>query len=381
MVTVTPRLRAALTEQSQKLMHCAYADIAHEVGVRAAEELVTIAPAGLTRVFFSDDGSTAVEAALKMALQFQQLRGETERTRFVSLHSAFHGDTAAAMSISGVSAFRAAYGPILFDALRPRSESEMSEESSSASRAIDEQAVAKLEALLATAGQSIAALVVEPLVQGAAGMRIYPKELLDRLAVAARSAGVLLVVDEVFTGFGRTGRMWACDYLQAQPDILCSAKGLSGGVLPFAATLATEEVFQAFRGRQNALMHGHTFFGNPLGAAISREVMAIYREEGIVASLEPRMRELRAARERLAEHDGVHRARTLGMILACDLGEQGYHGERGRIAAQLARQHGVYMRPLGDTVYIAPSLNIPLDVLCELTRVFELSATEAAQRS
>src|SRR5690606_18897993 len=195
-------------------------------------------------------------------------------------------------------------------------------------------------------GGEYAALIVEPIVQGAAGMRIYPAEVLRRMREATRRADVFLIVDEVFTGFGRTGPFWASSHAGVAPDLLASAKGRSGGILPFAATLASERVYDGFRGdKTRALMHGHTFFGNPLGAAVAREVLAIYREEGILERAEAKAETLARRIQEIASLPGVLRTRSLGMVAAVDLGEGGYLGEKGWTVAAHALELGAQIRP------------------------------------
>lgn len=363
-----PRLRAALVKQLETLAHCSMAGMTHEPAARLAAELVAVAPAGLTRVFFSDDGSTAVEVALKIAFQHALQTGRRAQ-RFLALGAAYHGDTTGAMSVGRIPEFHATFGPMLFDVVH-----------ASVERGFD-AAFAEIEARLVSEGSSIAAVVVEPLVQGAAGMRMYPPALLARLREATQRAGVLLIVDEVFTGYGRTGAMWACELAGISPDLMCTAKGFSGGILPFAATLATDAVFDAFSGDgTRALMHGHSFCGNPLGAAIAREVLAVYRDEGVLGEVAAKAPRIAEAFERMGRIAGTARPRALGMIGAIDLGGAGYHARLGRRAQDAARERGVSLRPLGDTVYVAPPLTITGDELDELLRVVSESVRIALER-
>jgi len=356
-----PRLRRALVEQAETLMHCSMAGTLHEGAARLAEELAAVAPAGLTRVFYSDDGSTSVEVGLKMAYQYWQQNGRPERRRFLALPAAYHGDTFGAMSVGGVAAFHGVFSSLFFDVFRPPAP---------APGEGFEAVVDALSEQLSRCGDEIAGVVVEPMIQGAAGMRVWSAELLRRLHTATREADTFLIADEVFTGFGRTGPMWASDHAGISPDILCSAKGLSGGVLPFAATLASERVFDGFRGgKERALMHGHTFFGNPLGAAVAREVLAIYRDEHILEHAALRAEELALGFADMARIPGVRRVRSLGMVAALDLGDEGYMADAGWRVQREARSRGVQLRPLGDTVYVVPPLNIEADALAHLLEV------------
>jgi adenosylmethionine-8-amino-7-oxononanoate aminotransferase len=353
-----PRLRAALIAQVERFAHTLFAGATHEPAARLAAELVEIAPKGLERVFFSDNGSTSVEVALKIAFQAAQQRGETSRTRFLALPGAYHGDTFGAMSVGDLGAFRDVFAPLLFATDRPPPLDDPDD---------FEPAIAWIEDALATRGASYAALIVEPIVQGAAGMRIYPPAFLARLREATTRAGVLLIADEVFTAFGRTGKLFACEHAGITPDLMCLAKGLTGGTLPFAATLATKDVYDAFSGdRTRALMHGHTFAGHPLGAAVALEALSVYRDEGVIARAADVEARLRAGFSKISERRGVLRTRVLGGAAAADLGDGGYHGAIGWRVRQAALARGIFLRPLGDTVYVTPALTSPLPVIDDL---------------
>jgi adenosylmethionine-8-amino-7-oxononanoate aminotransferase len=366
-----PRLREAIRRQSERLMHCTFAAATHEPAARLAEELAAIAPAGLNRVFYSDNGSTSVEVALKIAFQYWQQNGQPKRRRFLALPGAYHGDTLGAMSVGSVDEFSALFRPLLFEVERPREPLAQ----------YWAPVFASLRAILTEHGDQVAAVIVEPIVQGAAGMRMYPPDLLRSLRDAIDDAGTLLIADEVFTGFGRTGPMWASDHAGITPDLLCSAKGLSGGMLPFAATLATDRVYDGFRGdKSRALMHGHTFCGNPLGAAVAREVLAIYRDEAVLASARPKAARIKAAIDAMSEIPGVSSPRALGMCAAFEVGASGYMGKVGWDIADVALELGAHLRPLGNTVYIVPPLNIGDDDLDRLLQIVRAS-TERVLRS
>jgi len=343
-------------------MHCTLAAATHEPAARLAAELVEIAPDGLTRVFYSDNGSTAVEVALKIAFQYWQQNGRPGRKRFLALPGGYHGDTLGAMSAGDVDEFTSVFRPLLFDVRRPPD-------------AVSHQwepVFERLFALLREGADQIAGVIVEPMVQGAAGMRTYPADLLAALREETKRADTFLIADEVFTGLGRTGPLWACDHAGIAPDLLCTAKGLSGGVLPFAATLATDRIYDGFRGdKSRALMHGHTFCGNPLGAAVAREVLAIYRDEDIIGSANPKAAKLAAWIQRMTEVPGVTAPRSLGMCAAFEVGTPGYMGTVGWEISDVALELGAHLRPLGNTVYVVPPLNIDdadLDRLLDIVR-------------
>ncbi len=371
-----PRLREALTRQAHDLLHCSMAGTVHPSAVLLAQELVDIAPPGLTRVFYSDNGSTSVEVALKMAFQYWQQNGRPGRTRFLALPGGYHGDTIGAMAVGNVGAFNGLFAP-LFPGGRAAAEG-LPEPAHADDEAGWDALFSALEHTLRADADEIAAVIVEPLIQGAAGMRTYPERHLRRLREVTREVDTFLICDEVFTGLGRTGALWASTRAGISPDLLCTAKGLSGGALPFSATLATERVFDGFRGdKTRALMHGHTFYGNPLGAAVAREVLAIYREEAILENSQPLAAQLAAGFAALAAIPGVRRTRALGMVAAADLGEGGYLGRLGWAVHDAARARGAQLRPLGDTIYAIPPLNIDPAALEGLVRIVHESVVEA----
>jgi adenosylmethionine-8-amino-7-oxononanoate aminotransferase len=345
-----PRLLRVLAEQSEVLAHCALAGIAHEPASRLAEDLCAIAPRGLSRVFYTDNGSTAIEVAVKMCVQAWRQWGAPKKTRFVALDGAFHGDTLAATALGGVELFRRPFAGVLFEcAHAPFPEADAYD------RAFD--AIARL---VREGADSIAGVVVEPMVQGAAGMRIYAAEYLRELRALCDRHDVLLVFDEVFSGYGRTGRMWACEHAGVSPDLMCLGK-VFASIVPMGATLTTERVFDAFRGgKERAFYYGHTFCGHPMGAALAREVLAIYRDEDVIGQVARKAPMIERAFEGLARLPGVERVRSLGMVGAADLkGAGGYLGSAGWRVYDEARARGAYLRPLGDTVYVTPPLTIP----------------------
>ena len=345
-----PRLQAALRQQLEGLIHCSMADTTHEAAAYLAKELVEATPQGLDRVFFSDDGSTAVEVALKIAYQYWQQNGRPSRRRFISLAGAYHGDTLGAMSVGGIQEFRQTFGPMLFEVLRP---------SPGYAEAEWKQATAHIETCLRERPEEIAGVIVEPLIQGVAGMRFWSPELLRRLRQATQAADTFLIADEIFTGLGRSGRMWACEHAEVSPDLLCSAKWLSGGTLPFAVTLASERIYDGFRGgRERALLHGHSYCGNPLGASVAREVLRIYREEALLERARSLEAKLGAGVRHIAERYGALRPRAWGAVAALDLGPPGYLSEHSQRIRDVARHHGLCLRPLGSVLYVAPPLTL-----------------------
>ncbi len=387
-----PRLVAALKAQAEQLCHVSLAGITHPAAARFAEELASVAPKGLTEVFFSDDGSTAVEAAVKMVVQYQRQIGHPERSVFLALGNAFHGETVGATSLGGVEVFRRPFAPVLFEVVHLAPPADL---------AALPQALRALEAAVGQQGPRLAGAVVEPLLQGAAGMQTYPAAYLNALRDACTRTGALLVADEVFTGYGRLGTMWGCDRANVVPDLLCTAKGFTAGVLPMAATLATAEVLAAFSGgRARAFLYGHSYGGNPLGAAVGREVLKIYRDEGVLAGVAVREERLRAGFEALARDPLAGRlleaTRVLGSVGAADLRAggrrattvrpveteadlgEGYVAEVGWRVYEEALERGAYLRPLGNVVYLSPALNIPLPELDQLLEILRESVRAVA---
>ena len=367
-----PRLIEALTRQAGALPHVALAGITHEPAARLAAELAQVAPGAgvappeqqLTRTFFSDDGSTAVEVALKLCAQYWAQNGRPKRTRFITLSGAFHGETMGSTSVGGVAEFREVFAPLLFEVVTVPSPAEENGW---------ERAISGIEEALRTRGDEIAGVIVEPLLQGASGMQVYDGAFLRRVREATRAADTFLIADEVFTGLGRTGAMTACERAGVVPDVLCLAKALSGGLLPFAATLATTRIYEGFRGgRERSFNYGHSYCGNPLGAAVGREVLAVLRDEDAIARVQARAPKIEAAFRELADTlPGLERPRALGMMGAVDLGGGGYLAGSGWKVYEAALRRGVVLRPLGSTVYIAPMLTLPdadLDLLLGVVR-------------
>ncbi len=364
-----PRIVAALKAQLDTLSHVSLAGVTHAPAAELAAALAARAPGDLGRVFFSDDGSTALEVALKMVLGYHAAHGRPDRQKFVSLRGAFHGETLGVTALGGVELFRQAFAGVLMDVWFvpvPTSASP------------DDPAYGEVERLFEEHGSEIAGVVVEPVVQGATGMRIYSPELLRRMRDLCDAHGALLVADEVFTGYGRTGPFWAVEHAGVVPDLLASAKGLSGGMFPMAATLASEAVFQAFLDPPgNALYYGHSYCGNPLGARVALEVLAVYEEERVLEGIPERSARIRAAFERAAQVPGATNPRSLGMIGALDLADASYLGRAGWRVYEEARKRGAYLRPLGDVVYVAPPINIDLGDLDQLLGIMEESVAAA----
>ncbi|MBI0473844.1 adenosylmethionine--8-amino-7-oxononanoate transaminase [Sphingomonas sp. MA1305] len=339
-----PRIGAAIAEQAGRLDQIIFAGWTHEPAEAVARDLIAIMPPELTRVFFSDSGSTSVEVALKMALGYWLHRGEP-RHRILVLEHGYHGDTIGAMSIGARGAFNRAYQPLLFDVATIPFPAAGREQ-------------ATLDALAAALRESPAALVVEPLIVGAGGMLTYPAWVLAEMRRLCADAGVLFIADEVMTGWGRTGTLLACEQAGVVPDILCLSKGLTGGAVPLAVTMAIEPIYQAHHAadRSRMFFHSSSYTANPIACAAAAANLAIWREEPVrerIASLADRQRTRLAA---LAQTPGVANPRQLGTIAAVDLpgGDGGYLSKRSPRLLAFFRERGLLLRPLGTTVYVMP---------------------------
>jgi len=372
-----PKLNAALAAQARELEHVVFASCTHRPAVELAERLVEIVPAGLTRVFYSDNGSTAVEVALKLARQYWANRGEPGRRTFIALHHAYHGDTVGAMSASEDSVFTRPFASMLFDVVRAHApycyRCPLGLERATcrieclggveASAAISTAALGEtLDARLREHGDSVAAVIVEPMLQGAGGMIVWPPEFLAGVRRLCDRFGTLMIADEVLTGFGRTGRMFACEHASVGPDIICLSKALTGGYLPLGATMTTDAVYEAFlsEDRERTFFHGHSFTANPLSCAVaiaSLELLSESRALDRVAALE---RWLRSGLEPLRALPIVGDVRVIGGVGIVELtagggsGGGGYLDQIGPRLAAAFLERGLLLRPLGNVLYVMP---------------------------
>jgi adenosylmethionine-8-amino-7-oxononanoate aminotransferase len=351
-----PRIDAAVREQLEEVAHSTMLGLGHRPAIELARRLVALAPPGLTRVFYSDSGSTATEIALKMAFQYWRQRGE-ERPRFVALRMAYHGDTIGSVSVGGIDLFHATFRKLLFS-----------------THHAEPGDAADMERLLEAHAGSVAAVIMEPLVQGAAGMLVHPEGYLRGVRQLCDRHGVLLILDEVATGFGRTGRMFACEHEGVAPDLLCLAKGITGGYLPLAATLATERIYEGFLGEFEELrtfFHGHTYTGNPLACAAALASLEVFEEERTLERLAGKISLLRDLLSPLAEHPAVREVRRCGFMVGIELAGYPLSLRMGHRVTLEARRRGAIVRPLGDVVVLMPPLAISPG---ELTRLVAIVA-------
>lgn len=369
-----PAINEAIRAQLEKAAHTSFLGFTNEPAIRLAGELAALLPeSGLTRVFYSDDGSTAIECALKMALQYWQLTGQPQRRTFLAFDQGYHGDTLGAASLGGVPAFHGRFAPLGLPVRHLTG------------------SVEELEAIDQEEAASVAAVVIEPLIQGAAGMKTWPPGLLRALRKWCDCHGVLLVFDEVMTGFGRTGRMFALEHEEAAPDFLCLAKGLTGGYLPLAATLTTERVFAAFLGSHEEMktfFHGHSYCGNPLGCAAALASLRVFSDENVLEHLQPKIAflagQLQALKARLPRRiSGIRQCGFIaGIDVMQDAGAGIPHDWRAQAGARIclaAREFGLLTRPVRDTLVLMPPLCATEEEIAHAVRALErgIRAVEA----
>jgi len=351
-----PRIDAAVRDQLDRVAHSTMLGLSHPPAIELARRLVEIAPDGLSRVFYSDSGSTAAEIALKMAFQYWRQAGEEQRTRFICLRDAYHGDTLGSVSVGGIDLFHSMYRPLLFDTVKA-----------------EPGDLGQMERLLREHEGQVAAVMMEPLVQGAAGILVHPEGYLRGVRELCDRHDVLLILDEVATGFGRTGRMFACEHEHVAPDLMCLAKGITGGYLPLAATLSTERIYEGFLGEfeeMRTFFHGHTYTGNPLACAAALATLDVFEEEHTIERLQPKLELLERLLAPVAAHPDVAEVRRRGTMTGIQLREYPAELRMGHRVTLEARRRGAIVRPLGDVVVLMPPLAI---TEAELTTLVEVT--------
>ncbi|HET9154855.1 MAG TPA: adenosylmethionine--8-amino-7-oxononanoate transaminase [Solirubrobacterales bacterium] len=360
-----PAIDAAVREQLDRVAHTTMLGLTHPGATELAARLVEIAPDGLSRVFYSDSGSTAAEIALKIAFQYHQQRGgeHSRRTSFVRLREAYHGDTIGSVSVGGIDLFHSTYRPLLFE-----------------THVAEPGDADGLERLLEAHGGEIAGLIVEPLVQGAAGILVQPPGYLRAARELCDRFGVLLICDEVATGFGRTGTMFACEQEGVSPDLMCLAKGITGGYLPLAATLTSEEIYEGFLGSYEefkTFFHGHTYTGNPLACAAALANLDVFEQERTLERLQPKIALFAELLDGVAAMPEVAEVRQKGVMVGVDLGDHDASLQMGHRVTREARKRGAFIRPLGNTIVLMPALSISEDELRELVAIASASIRAA----
>lgn len=359
-----PRINAALREQMETLEHVILAGFGHEPAIELAERLIALAPAGLTRCFYADNGSAAVEVALKMSYHYWRNLGREEKTRFVTLENGYHGETLGALAVGGVGLYRDTYRPLLMETLQAPSPDCYRREPGEDPAAYTERRFEDMRRLLERHHEEVCAVVVEPLVQCAGSMRMYEPVYLERLRALCDALDVHLIADEIAVGFGRTGTMFACEQAGITPDFLCLSKGLTAGYLPLSAVLTREAVYRAFYddwGTMKAFLHSHSYTGNALACRAALASLDIFAADDVIEANRGLARRLARACARFEDHPHVAEVRQRGMIVAVELVRDrrtrepfDWRERRGRRIARAALERGVLLRPLGEVVYFMP---------------------------
>ncbi len=375
------RLNRALLEQAEKVAHHIFAGFTHEPAVRLAARLSDMVPGGLAKTFFTDNGSSAVEAALKMSFQYWQQSGRPGKTRFVSLSDAYHGETIGALSVSGCSLYREIYRPILLEGHQAKGPDCYRCPYNLHRDSCNAECFEKLEQIVDRHADEICGVIVEPLVQGAAGMRIYPPVYLRKLRRLCDSYHIHYIADEIAVGFGRTGKMFANEHAGVAPDILCLSKGITGGYMPLALVMTGEAIYDAFYddyATMKAFLHSHSYTGNPLACALANEVLDIFAEEDVLGSLAAKMSLMEEFRDPFESHPHIGEFRRCGMIAAVEMVQDKARREpypwqerRGFEVYKQALARGALLRPLGNVVYFMPPLTIDTS---ELRQLLEIAA-------
>jgi len=380
------RLNKALTEQAEKIEHVIFSGFTHKPAIELAEKLVQITPEPLKKVFFSDNGSTAVEVALKMAYQYWAQIGKPEKSKFVALKNSYHGDTLGVVSIGGCDLFHKVYKPLLFDIFQAPSpycyRCPMGQNQGECCF----ECAYEIENILKENHQNIAGIVVEPMIQGAGGMIIYPEKYLKIVRELCDKYDVLLIDDEVAMGFGRTGKMFACEHAEISPDIMCIAKGITAGYMPLAVTLSTQKIYAAFYDdyeKTKTFYHGHSFTGNPLACAVAVENLKILEEDKILENNQPKIECFKKGLEKFKNLKNVGDIRHLGMIGAVEIVKDKATKEpfdfKDRIEMKIYKkglENGIIMRPIGNTFYFIPPYVITEKEMGEMLDIAYKTITE-----
>ena len=369
----------AITAQLNKIAHSTLLGYANVPAIQLAKKLVEITPDGLNRVFYSDDGATSVEVALKMAYQYWRQKGEPRREVYLHLDGAYHGDTVGAMSVGGIGLFHKMFDGLLFESAATPAPYVYRSVDGEDSDTVRDFCLREMEKVLQSCEDEIAAIILEPLIQGASGMIVSPKGFLKGAAALAQKYNTLLILDEVMTGFGRTGKMWGCEHEEVVPDILCSAKGLTAGYLPLAATLTTDEIYEAFLGDYSdfkTFFHGHTFTGNQLGCAAALANINLFEETDLIRKIQPTIEHFKHRLQEFYTLDHVGDARVCGLAAGIELVRDRVTKEEypaaekvGMRVCQEALRNGAMLRPLVNVIVLMPPLQISI---ADLDRLLEI---------
>jgi len=385
------QLDEALKKQIDKIAHSTLLGISNVPAIRLAKRLVEITPSGLEKVFYSDNGATAVEIAIKMAFQYQKQAkdGNPKKEKFISLKNAYHGDTIGAVSVGGIELFHSIYEPLLFKTYKAEAPYCYRCAFKKEYPSCNMECVAALEELMYQHCQEVTAFIIEPLVQGAAGIIVQPPGYLKKVRELCTKYDILMIADEVAVGFGKTGKMFACEHEDVNPDIMALGKGITGGYMPLAATLTTEKIYKAFLGEYHELKtfyHGHTYTGNPLACSVAIANLDVFEKEKVIETIKPKIKHLEGLLKEFRDLEHVGDIRQCGFMVGIELVKNKDTKEPYPIADRMgykvileARKHGVIIRPLGDVIVLMPPLSITLDQLTKLCEVTYYSIKKITQ--
>lgn len=387
-----PELNTSLKNQLDKIAHSTLLGYSNIPAIELAKKLVEITPSGLNKVFYSDNGSTAVEVALKLSIQYWQHKDESERKLFIHFENAYHGDTVGAMSVGGIHTFHNTFNSLLFENIRVNAPKPYTTQQKDYDTVLEKDRwLNSVDQALTEYQGRIAGIILEPLIQGAGGMLISPKGFLKGVEELASRHETILIVDEVMTGFGRTGRMWACEHEDVSPDILCTAKGLTAGYLPLAATLTTDEIYEVFLGDYRDLktfFHGHTFTGNPLGCAVALENISIFEREDLIGKIQETIQYLQDRLQEFHTLNHVGDIRVCGLAVGIELMENTnrqtpypFEEKVGIRVCKAALERGAILRPLVNTIVLMPPLQITISELDSLLDITYKAIAEVTEQS
>ena len=378
-----PRLNEAIKAQVDKICHSTLLGLSNPLAETLAQQLVRVTPSSLQHVFFSDSGSTAVEVALKQAFQYWQLVGRPEKTKLVHLDEAYHGDTLGAVAVGGIDVFHEVFGPLLLDTFSIPCPNSFKRNRNSDQEQAEQASLQSLERLCAQSANEIAALIIEPLVQGAGGILTHSTSYLANVARICQTNDILFILDEVATGFGRTGTLFAAEQADIEPDFMCLAKGITGGYLPLAATLSSDRVYEAFlapRSEGKTFFHGHTYTGNALACAAAIANLETFEEEATLSTLPEKIEHLTARLATLKSHANIADIRQRGLMVGIEIAKNSTTNEAyaadlfmGDQICMAARDHGVILRNLSDVVVLMPPLTITRDEIDLMLNALETS--------
>jgi adenosylmethionine-8-amino-7-oxononanoate aminotransferase len=384
-----PRIQAALHAQLDQLEHVLLAGFTHAPVIELAERLVQVAPPGLTRCFYADNGSAAVEVALKMSYHYWRNRGQPAKTKFITLSNSYHGETLGALAVGDVALYKQTYAPLLMQPIVVPTPDAYQREPGESDSDCARRMFAHMQSALEQHAHEVCAVIVEPLVQCAGSMRMYSPLYLQLLRSACDAHGVLLIADEIAVGFGRTGTLFACEQAAITPDFLCLSKGLTGGFLPLSVVLCGETIYGAFYddySKLTAFLHSHSYTGNPLACAAALATLQIFRDEPVLDNNRELAHCMRAATAHLNDHPHVAEVRQTGMIVAIEMVKDKitrtpfpWQERRGRRVYEYALSQGVLLRPLGDVIYFMPPYVITADEIALMVRVASAAIEHATQ--